>query len=270
MNYLQRLACAIGLIGLVTFAGCSNENAKSPTLDTRSDKKGAIANHEHGGTPHGGVLVEWGGGVYHAEFVIDRDKTQATVYVLDGDATKGVPIKADTVFLHIKDPTFQVGLKPMPQDGDPKDTSSRFVGTHEKLGTVQEFAGTISVNMNGKPYTGEFEAKAHGHVKNSPVDSREAKVFLTAGGIYTKADIDKNGNTVPSVKFKGIFWSHDDNLKAGDKVCPVTDNKADPQCSWWVNGQRYEFCCPPCLEKFVKWAKESPEKVKAPEFYVKK
>ena len=29
-----------------------------------------------------------------------------------------------------------------------------------------------------------------------------------------------------------------------------------------VNGKRYEFCCTPCLDKFVKWAKEKPDKIK--------
>jgi hypothetical protein len=66
-----------------------------------------------------------------------------------------------------------------------------------------------------------------------------------------------------------MSWAHEDDLKAGDKVCPVTANKADPQCEWYVNGQKYEFCCPPCLEKFVGWAKTQPDKVKPPEAYVK-
>src|SRR5262249_18787869 len=114
--------------------------------------------------------------------------------------------------------------------------------------------------------------KTKGKGKQSKADagSREAKVFLTPGGIYTQADIDKNGNTTPSAKFKDVYWEHDDNVKPGDRVCPVTDNKADPQCYWWVNGQKDESCCPPCLEKFVRLAKETPEKVRTPEAYVKK
>lgn len=133
--------------------------------------------------------------------------------------------------------------------------------------------------IDGKPSQGEFkeELEGHGHTGSATASSktagkptdRETALFLTPGGIYTVSDIEKNGRVVPSVKFQGISWSHDDDLKKGDKVCPVTDNKADAQCIWYVNGKKYEFCCPPCLEKFVGWAKNQPEKVKAPEAYVK-
>jgi len=93
-------------------------------------------------------------------------------------------------------------------------------------------------------------------------------LFLTPGGIYTTADIEANGKTTPSVKYKDISWPHADDLRKGDTVCPVTTNKADPRCNWIVNGKKYEFCCTPCLDKFVKWAKQDPKKIKKPEEYV--
>ena len=86
----------------------------------------------------------------------------------------------------------------------------------------------------------------------------------------SEADIEANGNTIPTLKFKGIDWPHDENRKPGDKLCPVTNQKADPRCSWIVNGKKYEFCCPPCVNKFVRWAKTEPEKIKDPDIYVYK
>ncbi len=71
------------------------------------------------------------------------------------------------------------------------------------------------------------------------------------------------------MKFAGRSWAHDDDLKPGDKACPVTVNKADEQCAWWVNGERYTFCCPPCLKKFVRSAKEKPEKIRPAAEYIK-
>ncbi len=65
--------------------------------------------------------------------------------------------------LSIKDPTFQVELKPEPQNGDPTGTASCFVGKHEKLGVVQEFAGTITGEVNGKSYAGDFKEDHAGH-----------------------------------------------------------------------------------------------------------
>ena len=36
------------------------------------------------------------------------------------------------------------------------------------------------------------------------------------------------------------------------------------------DGKTYEFCCPPCVDEFVRMAKETPDQIKAPEMYVKK
>jgi hypothetical protein len=267
------------MLMLVAFTSCNTQKDTPPKGNEKSAKKGGADDHDHGPGPHGGTIIEFG--KWHGEFVVNHKSQEATIYILDEDVKNAVPVKADTLLLSIKDPQFQVDLKAVPLDGEAKGMSSRFVGKHEKLGKEQPFAGTLSGEIDGKPYAGDFKEKPeahdhkHGKVEGTPTsmtsaETREAKVFLTPDGIYTKADIEKNGNTIPSIKFKGIYWAHDDDLKVGDKVCPVTDNKADPQCFWWVNGEKYEFCCPPCLEKFVKSAKETPEKIKAPAAYLKK
>ena len=278
MRKTQCIGFAILVAGLAIFAGCRQETS-SPTLEPNIAAKGGgkEPEHSHGAGPHGGPLAEWGAEAYHAEFTVAHAKQEVTVFILGGDAKTLAPITADKILLTIKRPKFQVELSATPQDSDPKGKASRFVGKHANFGKEQPFAGTISGEVNGKPYAGDFKEAAHEHDKGQAkpqsrgdAESREAKVFLTPGGIYTQADIEKNGGVVPSVKFKDIYWSHDDNLMPGDRVCPVTDNKADPQCYWWVNGQKYEFCCPPCLEKFVRWAKDAPEKVKTPDAYVKR
>lgn len=45
----------------------------------------------------------------------------------------------------------------------------------------------------------------------------------------------------------------------GDKVCRISDTKANPRFTWVLGGQRYEFCCPPCIDEFLTLAKEHPE-----------
>jgi hypothetical protein len=50
----------------------------------------------------------------------------------------------------------------------------------------------------------------------------------------------------------------------------VTFTKANPQCSWVVGGKTFEFCCPPCVDEFVKLAKENPNDVKEPGAYIKR
>ena len=40
--------------------------------------------------------------------------------------------------------------------------ASRFVDQQESLGIVQEFAGTISGEVDGTPYVGDFKEEPHG------------------------------------------------------------------------------------------------------------
>ena len=119
--------------------------------------------HSHGAGPHDGTLADWGGGKYHVEFTVDHDKKESVVYVVGGDEKTPSPIKATELLLSINEPSFQVTLKADPQEGDPEGSSSRFVGQHESLGIVQEFAGTISGEVEGTPYAGDFKEEPHGH-----------------------------------------------------------------------------------------------------------
>lgn len=265
------------LIAVLALVGCGGTT--TPT-QVAAPPKPAATKHDHPDEgPHGGALAEWGADEYHVEFVVDRKTQEATAYVLDGaSAKKAAPIDAKELTLTLKlSPPVTVILAAKPQEGDLTGKASRFVGKHAALGGEKEVDGTISGKVGGKPYSGDFQEEKHTDHKDQKKSSRapgpsqrEIDLFLKPGGIYTAADISKNGNVVPSVKFQDAVWEHAEDLKPGDKVCPVTVNKADEKCAWWVNGKEYEFCCAPCLEKFVKWAKESPEKIKDPEEYRKR
>lgn len=119
--------------------------------------------HDHGAGPHGGTLADWGGGKYHVEFTVDHQKQEATVYVLGTDAKSAAPIKTERISLTISDPEFLVDLLPVPLADEKDGLSSRFVGKHEKLGVVQEYAGTLTAEIEGTPYTGDFREQAHDH-----------------------------------------------------------------------------------------------------------
>lgn len=115
--------------------------------------------HDHGAGPHGGAVAEWGDGNYHVEFTVDHGKKEATVYVQGSDGKSAAPVKAAKLLLSINEPAFQVDLAAQPLDGEAAGSSSRFVGQHDSLGTVREFAGTISGEVDGKPFAGDFEEK---------------------------------------------------------------------------------------------------------------
>ena len=122
----------------------------------------SVEGHGHGIGPHDGTIADWGGGKYHVEFTVDHEKQQATVYILGSDEKTSTPIGAETIELSITSPEMQVVLNAEPQEGDPDGKSSRFVGTHEKLGVVQEYAGTMTGVIDGIPYSGDFKEEPHG------------------------------------------------------------------------------------------------------------
>lgn len=94
------------------------------------------------------------------------------------------------------------------------------------------------------------------------------ELYLTPKGLYTAEDVVANGSVTAAEKYKGFHSAHDFNPRPGDPICPVTQTKANPQCTWIVGGKKYLFCCPPCIDEFMKLARDSPEKVKKPEKYV--
>jgi len=151
----------VGILAMAfAVVGCNPAPTPSKVTD-KTTKVDETDEHEHGEGPHKGTIIEFG--KYHAEFVVDHDKKQATVYILDGKVKDAVPIAVETLTLSIKTPQFQTELKAVPQEGDPMGKSSRFVATHDNLGKVQEFEGTVSGKIDGKPYVGDFKEEAHDH-----------------------------------------------------------------------------------------------------------
>ena len=118
--------------------------------------------HIHGTGPHGGTLAAWGE-KYHAEFTVDHDKQEATVYILGSDKKSSASIDAKEISLTIKEPSFTIALASSPLDSKVMGGSSRFVGTHEGLGVVMEYEGTMSGVVEETPYSGSFKEEPHGH-----------------------------------------------------------------------------------------------------------
>lgn len=120
--------------------------------------------HDHGAGPHGGTIADWGGGRYHVEFTVDHDSKEAVIYVLGSDEKTAAPVRATDgpLLLTIREPAFQVQLLAQPLAGEADGRSSRYAGTHPGFGVVREFAGTISGEVEGTPYAGQFAETSHG------------------------------------------------------------------------------------------------------------
>ncbi len=247
---------------LVALPGCNKgtEVAKSKGKD--QDKGKSKDDHVDIG-PHGGPCAEWGNEDFHAEFIVDAGKKQVTVYILDGTAKVAPKIDAAKItemkLTIIAKPPVPLDLKHDPKESGDKGIA--FSATNDAFAKPDGMKVNISGKVDDKPYSGDVEYKA---------PKKTANLYLTPGGIYTVADIKANGNMTPAEKFKGKKFAHRKDLNPGDKVCPVTDKKANAECAWIVNGQRYEFCCQPCLDDFIDWAHHDPKQIKDAGEYVRK
>lgn len=292
--FCSRFASSVTLLAASVLLGCNGGQPAAPAPSTTSTTAAADVHDHPTEGPHHGDLVELGNEEYHAE-IVHGTGGEVTIYILDSKATTAVPIDATEVVINLSHDgnAEQFKLPAAADSGDPAGKSSRFTLKDEELASDLDSEGTaakIVIKINGKAYTGKIEhhheegdakhSEKHSSVspKHTPelqsVESEavggtpfENELYLTAGGIYFDDDIQANGRTVPSVKFKGMHWKHDD-VQAGDRICPVTQNKSESACFWIVNGKRYEFCCNPCIDKFVKWAKTTPDKIQEPNAYI--
>ena len=157
------------IAAMLFFGGCNNadsttaEPSHPPGTHVHAD--GTVhANHDdhghsHDNPPHGGTVLDWGGGKYHLELCVDKEKQQATVYVLGSNVKKDLPIETQSMELALENPKMQITLSAEPQDSDPEGESSRFVATHESFANDQKFSGMIFGTIGETPYSGDFTQK---------------------------------------------------------------------------------------------------------------
>jgi hypothetical protein len=100
--------------------------------------------------------------------------------------------------------------------------------------------------------------------------AKERALFLTPGGLYTRADIEANGRQTVSQRYPDFAANHDAKPKPGQRVCPISETLANPKLRWVIGGKTYTFCCPPCVSEFVARAKKDPSSIRPPEAYVKR
>ena len=280
------LAVAVATLAFV--AGCSEQSSGPPTGDappTRTPQAGSPASaksseKEHGHKPsaHGGTVVPIGRDNYHAEAVFEKDGV-VRLFTLGNDESKVIEVEARPLPAFVKpkggSEATPFALEPAPQAGDGKGLTSQFVGKLPRELWGKRVEVTVpTIRINGERFRFGFESADDSHqeaeMPKGVSNEEERKLFLTAGGLYTAADIKANGGVTGSEKFRGFQPAHDLKPKSGDKLCPVTLTKANPACAWVIGGKTYEFCCPPCVEEFLTLAKETPKEVKEPEAYRKK
>ncbi len=220
------LSSVTALLSISLMVGCGGKAAQEPTAQhsgtssTSESDHGhpheadgshpheGEGSHGHGAGPHDGTVADWGGGKYHVEFTVDHDKKEATVYVLGSDEKTPEPVAAESILLTIKQPKLQIDLLPVPLDGESGGKSSRFVGTHDGLATVMEYEGTISGEVDGTPYAGNFKEEPHDHASHGHSHGDE-------DALVWEGEPKQHGDLVI------LLGHHGKHLHAGEEVEPA-------------------------------------------------
>lgn len=223
-------------------------------------------------------MVSLGRDSYHVEAVVDSVGS-IRLYTLGKDETRVIDVESQTLKGFIKadgDPDSQsISFEPTPQDGDAENKTSLFVGKLPSALVGRKLDVTIpNIRIAGERFRLGFQSgqESHGDSPAMPdklAASEEEELYRTPGGRYTSADIAANGNVTATQKFKGTKSAHDMNPKAGDRICPITETKANPKFTWVIDGKPYQFCCPPCVDEFVKMAKAATDPLPDPDSYTK-
>lgn len=274
------LTCS--LIGCGSQPGSSSAPTGSSTTTPAPTQPAATSpaddEHAHKAGAHGGVIVSIGADSYHAEAVVEKSGT-LRLFLLGRDESRIQEVESQTLNAYVKvagdSEAVPMEIKPAPQEGDAEGKTSQFTGELPASVVGKPIDVTIPNLRIGDErfrvgFTTATLADSHGDEMPSavPKDEEEA-LYLTPGGKYTAADIEANGRTTASSKFRGVPSRHDAKTRPGDRLCPISTTKANPKFTWIIGGQAYQFCCPPCVDEFVRLAKESPDEIKNPSEYVK-
>lgn len=286
-----------GVASLALASGCSPSNERASSQTQQSDVSATQANkstatnpaivstdssdseHGHKAGSHGGIMVSLGRDSYHIEAVVDSEGT-VRLHTLGKDETRVIDVESQTLKGFVKaegdNDSKSITFEPSPQEGDGENKTSLFIGKLPTELVGRKLDVTIpNIRIAGERFRLGFQTSQESHagateMPDKLADDAERELYLTPGGRYTAADVAANGNVTASQKFKSFRSKHDMNPKAGDLICPVTETKANPECTWIIDGKSYQFCCPPCVDEFVKLAKASSDAIAPPESYLKK
>jgi hypothetical protein len=242
---------------------------------TRSPAASTDEDHLHPPAAHGGVIISLAGDRYHAEALVEREGI-LRLLMLGPAATEVIDVESQELVAYVNSgeaDVSKISLSAEPQPGDRAGRTSQFVGRLPAEFSNKPLNVTIAaIRIGGQRYRLGFAWPPELHEPAMPLkvqDDAERRLYLEPGGIYTVADIAANGGLTASQKFAGFKAKHDFNPRPGDLLCPITQTKANPECSWIIASREYTFCCPPCIDEFLELAKQAPEQIKPPEAYVK-
>ena len=185
MRTFRRLAAVLVTASLAIWcAGCPSSSSNSSTGDGHEEHDHGEEGHKedgHGGHgheghshaahgPHGGHIIELGQEEYHAEWTHDEEG-KVTIYLLDSEMKKDVPIAADHVTIDVKigtkTSTFNLAAVD-PMGGDMPKASKFEIVDKGLLGVLESLSEGVTATLripdiNGKPYEAKITHDDHKH-----------------------------------------------------------------------------------------------------------
>lgn len=250
-----------------------------PEGTTSTPPNSSDTDHGHKPGAHGGIMISLGRDSYHVEAVIDSDGV-VRLYTLGQDESRVIDVESQSLkgFVKVEGDVDSkaIDFEASPQEGDKPGKTSLFVGQLPPEFVGRKLEVTIpNIRIEGERFRLGFVSgqESHGDESSMPekvADDAEQTLYLTPGGRYTEADIVANGKMTASQKFKGMKSDHDMKPKIGDRLCPISGTKANSNFVWIIDGNPYEFCCPPCVDEFLSAAKASTDPLPAPDSFIKK
>jgi hypothetical protein len=234
-------------------------------------------NHAHPPAPHGGQVVVLGRGDahYHAELVVEPTGA-ARLYPLGKDLSDPVAVEPQLLVAKARPAggeEHEFVFRPDPGALDADGRATAFLGRLPG----EAVAARVTVRVAGFRVRGEsFDFEVGWDAGRSEEEVRAAyeadqrRIYLTAGGKYTEADIAASERTTAAAKYRGHRAAHGEAARRGERVCPITGFRSVAALVWRVAGEDYLFCCQPCMDEFVTLAKDRPGEVRRPGDYVKR
>ena len=206
----------------IAVLGCGKSDPQDGTQNAdgqrHGDPKAGVpksGDEGHGHKPgsHGGILVSLGQDSYHAEAVFEKGGL-VRLYMLGKEEARVLEVDAQELTAYLTEAgvseSDKMTFRAEPQPGDTKGKTSLFVANLPKDLVGKKVQVTVNnINVNGERFRIAFsnerkEEHVDAEMPAKKGSDEERTLFLTPGGAYTAADIAANGNTVPTVKYKGI------------------------------------------------------------------
>ena len=255
--------------------------AEEPVAGRTGSSQDQAEDHQHKPSAHGGMVVSIGLDSYHAEVIVEKSGG-LRLLILGRDESRIHEVDIQSVRAYVRSTgdvdATAIDLVASPQEGDSPGKTSQFIGQLPESALGKTVDVTIpNLNIGGDRFRVGFTTAVqsnlpsdHGAPMPTAASSQEdQQLYLTPGGKYTRSDIEANGRMTAGEKFKGLKANHDALPQKGDRLCPISMTKANSKFTWIIDSQPYEFCCPPCVDEFLKRAKEKPDQIKAPDAYIK-